>query len=92
MEYAARRRLKRDLAFIRQTAATFLDRLSAEDIHEPACCEQSIATWANIGNADSLAGDLNIRSGALEEAAESWLCALTAFEVAKLGAIDLQQG
>ncbi|WP_018322512.1 S9 family peptidase, partial [Bradyrhizobium sp. WSM2793] len=35
------------------------------------------------GDAHCLVGDLNIKRGALDEASEAWLCALTAFEVAR---------
>ncbi|WP_404538444.1 alpha/beta hydrolase family protein [Bradyrhizobium sp. USDA 223] len=41
------------------------------------------ARWADIGEAHRLVGDLNLKNGAFSEAVEAWLCALTAFEVAK---------
>lgn len=42
-----------------------------------------IARWTNIGDAHSLIGDLNVDNGAFDQAINAWLCALTAFEVAR---------
>ncbi|WP_247566700.1 alpha/beta hydrolase [Bradyrhizobium sp. 151] len=42
-----------------------------------------IARWTNIGDHHCLLGESNIKNGAVDEATEAWLCALTAFEVAR---------
>lgn len=59
----------------------FLDNLVGID--GPISWRNWVARWANIGDAHCLVGDLNIKRGALDEASEAWLCALTAFEVAR---------
>ncbi|WP_172626819.1 alpha/beta hydrolase family protein [Bradyrhizobium ivorense] len=39
--------------------------------------------WTKIGDVHCITADLNIQKGAFDKAAEAWLCALTAFEVAR---------
>lgn len=65
----------------RRSAALFLDSFSGR--YEPTSRRHFVARWTNIGDAHSLFGDLNVERGAFDAAAESWLCALTAFEVAR---------
>ncbi|MCP3392255.1 alpha/beta hydrolase [Bradyrhizobium sp. CCGB12] len=42
-----------------------------------------VARWTSIGDAQCQLGDLNVEKKRLDEAIEAWLCALTAFEVAR---------
>lgn len=70
-----------NLESTRRSAALFLDSFSSR--YEAATRRHCAARWINIGNAHGLFGDLNVERGALDAAAQSWLCALTAFEVAR---------
>lgn len=70
-----------DLALTRRGAAGFIDDL--ERIYCMSDRRSWVARWINIGNAHCLVGDRSIEKGAIDEATESWLCALTAFEVAR---------
>ncbi|MGY4372741.1 hypothetical protein ACVWZR_002101 [Bradyrhizobium sp. i1.3.1] len=81
MVCAAWPHVRGDLASTRRGAAVFLDSL--EDIYETDDRRSWVVRWTNIGDAHCLVGDLNIKKGAFNEAAEAWLCALTAFEVAR---------
>ncbi|MDE5458962.1 alpha/beta hydrolase [Bradyrhizobium sp. CSA112] len=59
----------------------FLDKL--EDIDGAVGRQNWVTRWANIGDAHFHLADLNIKKKAFDEATEAWLCALTAFEVAR---------
>ncbi|WP_407175481.1 hypothetical protein [Bradyrhizobium sp. STM 3562] len=61
----------------------FLDNLSADVICGAMGRQNWVARWTEIGDAQCLLADLNIKKGAFDEATEAWLCALTAFEVAR---------
>lgn len=65
----------------RRRAALFLAGFSGR--YEATSRRHFVARWTNIGDAHCLFGDLNVERGAFDAAAESWLCALTAFEVAR---------
>jgi len=73
--------LTANLACTRQSAAVLLDGFDEES--ETASRRNCAAKWISIGDAHCLFGNLNVEKGALDEAAQAWLCALTAFEVAK---------
>ncbi|MCK1581843.1 hypothetical protein IVB03_20235 [Bradyrhizobium sp. 168] len=82
MEQAVWRHLGGDLSSARRGAAAFLDTIADED--EGAGGRQSwFARWKKIGDDHYVLGDLNLKEGALDQAAEAWLCALTAFEIAR---------
>ncbi|WOH64339.1 hypothetical protein [Bradyrhizobium sp. BWA-3-5] len=83
MERAAWPQVRSDLVSVRQGAATFLGNLSADVISGAIGRQNWAATWTEIGDARCLLAELNIKKKAFEEATEAWLCALTAFEVAK---------
>lgn len=70
-----------NLESTRRSAALFLDSFSGR--YDPTSRRHFVARWTNIGDAHCLFGDLNVERGAFDAAAESWLCALTAFEVAR---------
>lgn len=70
-----------DLASTRLGASTFLDDLAS--IYATTNQQNWVRRWTNIGNAHCLTGDLEIEKGASDKAVEGWLCALTAFEVAR---------
>ncbi|MGX1350595.1 hypothetical protein AB7M49_004171 [Bradyrhizobium elkanii] len=82
MEYAAGRNVRGYLSFARQDAAAFLDNLPFEDIDD-VVRQNWITRWTKVGDEHCLLGDLDIKRGAFDEATEAWLCALTAFEVAR---------
>lgn len=69
-----------DLTSARRAVAAFLDNL--EGFYEVQSRPHLVTRWTNIGDAHGLVGDMNAEEGAFDEAAEAWLCALTAFEVA----------
>lgn len=73
---AAWPRMRGDLASTRQAAAVFLDDL--DDASGGLDRRKSVASWTTLGEAHCLVADLKIETGA-----EAWLCALTAFEVAR---------
>ncbi|MGY8678535.1 hypothetical protein Q2941_12090 [Bradyrhizobium sp. UFLA05-153] len=81
MDDAAWPQVRGDLRSTRWGAAAFLNNLEA------ACTGISRAEWVirwiNIGDAHRVLGDTNREKGYLDEAAQDWLCALTAFEVAR---------
>lgn len=83
MEYAAPPHVGGNLSSARRRAATFLDNLPDEDSHLTIGRQNWIAKWTKIGDDQILLGDLNIKKGAYEQATEAWLCALTAFEIAR---------
>lgn len=70
-----------DLASIRRGAAEFLDHV--EGIFGAVGRQSWIARWTNVGDSHYALCDLSLKNGASAKAAEAWLCALTAFEVAK---------
>ncbi|MBT1517156.1 alpha/beta hydrolase [Bradyrhizobium sp. SRL28] len=70
-----------DLASARLGAAAFLDNL--DSISGAVGRQDWAATWTTIGDAHCRVGDLRIDEGAFEQATEAWLCAITAFEVAR---------
>lgn len=70
-----------DLASTRLGASAFLDDLAS--IYAATNQQNWVGQWTNIGNAHCLIGDLEIEKGASDKAVEGWLCALTAFEVAR---------
>ncbi|MCK1571213.1 alpha/beta hydrolase [Bradyrhizobium sp. 174] len=70
-----------DLASTRIGAAAFLDNLDA--VCGPQSRESWVAKWTSIGDAHCSLADLNAGEGVFDRAAEPWLCALTAFEVAR---------
>ncbi|WFU39847.1 hypothetical protein QA640_36835 [Bradyrhizobium sp. CB82] len=81
MDGAAWPQVRGDLLSTRWGAAAFLNNL------ETACTTISrtewVIRWLNIGDAHCVLGDTNIEKGYFDEVAEDWLCALTAFEVAR---------
>lgn len=83
MKYCACPDVNGDLASTRRGAAAFLDNLFARDIRGTIDWQNWIARWSNAGDAHRLLGDVNIKKGSLDAASEAWLCALTAFEVAR---------
>lgn len=83
MKYSAWPQVRGDLMSTRQRAAVFLDSLPVQDIHRAIGRENWIARWTKSGDANCVLAELNIEKGAFDEAAEAWLCALTAFEVAR---------
>ncbi|MCK1299716.1 hypothetical protein IVB33_39275 [Bradyrhizobium sp. 24] len=72
-----------DLSSARRGAAAFLDNIADEDEYETGGRQNWFARWKKIGNDHYVLGDLNLKEGAFAEAAEAWLCALTAFEIAR---------
>lgn len=83
MECATRPHMRDNLPSARRNAATFLDSLSVEETLGTIVRQDLIARWTKIGDGHFLQGELNIKKGAFVEATEAWLCALTAFEVAR---------
>ncbi|MCK1454523.1 hypothetical protein IVB36_27550 [Bradyrhizobium sp. 35] len=71
-----------DLASTRRGASSFLDSLSSHDC-ELAALQSWAKTWITIGQHNSSLVELNLQKQALDIAKEAWLCALTAFEVAR---------
>lgn len=81
MLYAAWPHVRNDLASTRQWAAKFLDNL--EENYWIITRQNWVEKWITIGDVHCLSADLNIQMGVFDEAIQAWLCALTAFEVAK---------
>lgn len=73
--------VRSDLASTRQDAAAFLDNL--DGVYGASSRRSWVKRWTDIADAHCLVGDLDIEKGAFDDAAEAWLCALTAFEVAR---------
>lgn len=69
-----------DLTSTRQAAAVFLD--NPEGFYGILDKRSWVTRWTTIGDAHGVVGDAIAREGAFDEAAQAWLCALTAFEVA----------
>lgn len=72
-----------DLSSARRGAAAFLDNLPVEENSGAVGRQNWIARWTKIGDEHCILGDLHIKKGAFDKATEAWLCALTAFEVAR---------
>lgn len=83
MEYRPGPHARGDLASTRRDVAVFLDSLPVQDKDVDIVRRNWIARWTKTGDTHCLLADLNIQKGAVDEAAEAWLCALTAFEVAR---------
>ncbi|WP_157784068.1 alpha/beta hydrolase family protein [Bradyrhizobium yuanmingense] len=83
MEYRAEPHVRSDLASTRRDAAVFLDSIPVRDISGPIARQNWIARWTKTGDAHCRLAGLKVKKGALDEATEAWLCALTAFEVAR---------
>ncbi|OCK57452.1 hypothetical protein LMTR3_21315 [Bradyrhizobium sp. LMTR 3] len=73
--------VRSDLASTRRDAAAFLGNL--EGVYGAKSRQSWVQRWTDIADAHCLVGDLDVEKGAFDEAAEAWLCALTAFEVAR---------
>ncbi|MGY3387570.1 hypothetical protein ACVWW6_000161 [Bradyrhizobium sp. USDA 3311] len=93
MEFGGWPHVRRDLASARQRASAFLDSLLLEDDPAQSTRQKWVATWAGTGDAYCRLADLNINKKEYHEAREAWLCALTAFEVARrlVAGDDLQR-
>lgn len=83
MEYATCHDVRGDLSSARRSAAAFLDSLPVEENSGAVGLQNWIARWTKIGDEHYLLGDLQAKKGTFDEATEAWLCALTAFEVAR---------
>lgn len=70
-----------DLESTRRGARVFLDNL--DQICGTKSLQHWVAKWTEVGDAQCLLCDLNLKQGALAQAAQAWLSALTAFEVAR---------
>lgn len=84
MEQAAWGHVRGDLSRIRRRAAAFLDNLP----HEGCDCitgqQTWSAEWTTMGDNQCLLGDSNLNNRWNDGGAtEAWLCALTAFEMAR---------
>ncbi|MCK1667924.1 dienelactone hydrolase family protein [Bradyrhizobium sp. 153] len=80
MDRATWPRLRNDLASTRRSAAAFLETL---DGSRTTGGTEWFSRWIEIGDAHGVLGDAKRREGKIDEAAKAWLCALTAFEIAK---------
>ncbi|MET4359193.1 pimeloyl-ACP methyl ester carboxylesterase [Bradyrhizobium sp. RT9b] len=83
MEYRAGPHARGDLASTRRDAAAFLDNLTVQNSRGAKGRQNWIAIWTKAGDSHCLLADLKIENGMFGEATEAWLCALTAFEVAR---------
>lgn len=83
MEYAAQCQASENLASTRQDAAAFLDNPGLVDLDGAISRQKLVARWTSIGDAHCAIADLNMKNGTFADAAEAWLCALTAFEVTR---------
>src|SRR5438874_220342 len=81
MDWVSWPRVIDDLASIRRGAATFLEDFDAP--YAAACHSEWVVKWMKIGAVHDLVGDATIQKGQIGDAKKSWLCALTAFEVAR---------
>ncbi|MCK1569481.1 hypothetical protein IVB08_37235 [Bradyrhizobium sp. 173] len=72
-----------DLASTRRGAAAFLENVAFSGLHEAVGSRDWAAKWRELGDTHFRRGDLSSAKGAIDEAREAWLCALTAFEVAR---------
>lgn len=83
MDFRAAPHGRGDLASTRRDAAAFIDSLPVKKVHGPTGRKSAIVRWTKAGEDHCLVADQNIKKGAFDEAIEAWLCALTAFEVAR---------
>lgn len=83
MEYVALPDVRSNLWSTRRGAQLFLDDPPIEAFGGAVGRHNWIARWTHIGDAHRTFADLNAARGAVDEAREAWLCALTAFEVAR---------
>lgn len=81
MDWVSWPRASDDFAFTRRSAATFLEEFDAP--YSAACHSKWAVKWTKIGDAHDLVGDANIEKGHIGDAEKAWLCALTAYEVAR---------
>lgn len=72
-----------DLASARQSASAFLDGLPPADDCAQTARQSWVDKWTGTGDAYCRIADLNLNQKEFDEATEAWLCALTAFEVAR---------
>lgn len=83
MEFGAWPHVKGGLASVRRNASAFLDGLLPENDRAQLARQNWGATWARTGDAYCRLAELNLNKKECDEATEAWLCALTAFEVAR---------
>ncbi|MCK1597580.1 hypothetical protein [Bradyrhizobium sp. 164] len=83
MEFRAAPHGRGDLASTRRDAAAFIDSLPVTNIHGAMGRKNAIVRWTKAGEDHCRVADQNTKKGAFDEAVEAWLCALTAFEVAR---------
>ncbi|MCK1668922.1 hypothetical protein [Bradyrhizobium sp. 153] len=82
MERAARWQLKSDLATIRERASAFLNN-PVPAYRDMQTTTQWSSEWIDIAEVHSQFGEERINRGNSDAATEAWLCALTAYEVAR---------
>lgn len=70
-----------NLASTRRSAAMFLNKL--EGVSGSIGRQDWVAEWTSIGDAHCVLSEVNFKKGDRNEATDAWLCALTAFEVAR---------
>lgn len=83
MDCGAWHHVRGDLASARRSASAFLDGLPPVDDCAQIVRQAWHANWTGTGDAYCRIADLNIHKKKFDEATEAWLCALTAFEVAR---------
>lgn len=83
MERVLRPDMRRDRSSMRRCVAPLLENVVLENNYEPIGRQNWIARWTKVGDDHCLLGDLNIKKGAVDEAVQAWLSALTAFEIAR---------
>jgi len=83
MDCGAWAHLRGGLASARRSASAFLDSLPSADDCLQMVLQGWVAAWTGTGDAYCRVADLNINKKEFDEATEAWLCALTAFEVAR---------
>jgi hypothetical protein len=72
-----------DLPSLRRDAAAFIDSTLIADADTEECWQRCVTIWTRIGDGYCFQADLRMASGALDQASEALLCALTAFELAR---------
>jgi hypothetical protein len=72
-----------DLPSVRRNAAAFIDNSLIADVYSEGGWQPWVTTWTRIGDGYRFQADLMMASGALDQASEALLCALTAFELAR---------
>lgn len=76
-------RVRGDLGSTRRGAAAFLENLPIEENCRAIVRQNWVTRWTEIGDAHRHLADQNAKMGAFDQATEAWLCALTAYEVAR---------